>query len=112
MSVPPAAILVSEITPSPPLPSWHLGQMSGDPTQGEVNSALSVLPSSPGIGRETRLRRTMRKSSEAPWASFKFRLGSASLLTTSGAGSAALEHSVRSYPYEEIARPTAAALAP
>lgn len=97
------------LTDSAELATW--AQMSGDPTQAEVNSSLPVVSQQlHGIERETKLRLTMRKSSEAPWASFKFRLGSANPLTTIGAWSAALEHSVRSYPYEEIARPTAAAL--
>lgn len=97
------------LTDSVELTTW--AQMSGDPTQAEVNGALPVVDKQlEGVERETTLRLMVRKSSEAPWASFKFKLGSANPLTTIGAWSAALEQGVRSYPYEEIARPTAAAL--
>ena len=69
--------------------------MSGDPTQAEVNGALPVVSEQlDEIERETKLRLIVRKSNEAPWASFKFKLGSANPLTTIGAWSAVLEHSV------------------
>lgn len=96
-------------TDSAVLAAW--AQVSGDPTEAEVNGALPVVSEQlGGVEREAKLRLMMRKSGEAPWASFKFRLGSANPLTTIGTWSAALEHCVREYPYDQIAGPIAAAL--
>lgn len=85
--------------------------ISGSMAEAEVNGALPVVRDELGpVERETRLRLMMRKSSEIPWASYKFKMGSANPLTTIGAWSSTLEYWVREYPYEEVAQPAAAAM--